>query len=231
MNNTNELKLETRGNDDERIGLFGGTFSPIHWGHLRAAEEIKEYFRLKKVIFIPARFPPHKNGESVVSSEHRFQMLKLAIHDNPAFTVSDFEIRRNCTSYSIFTIEYFQKKTGSKTSLFFLMGIDSFLEIDTWKEFNRLFSLTNFIIMARPGYSKKEINKLLPVDVMKNFYYNSKEKGYVHSSNHKIFFKEVTSLDISSSVIRSRIKNHQSIRYLVPGGIEDYIKKYNLYQG
>jgi nicotinate-nucleotide adenylyltransferase len=217
-------------NGNQRIGLFGGTFNPIHWGHLRAAEEIREYFNLEKIIFIPAKIPPHKNGELIISPEHRLQMLKLAIHNNPSFTISDFEIRRNCTSYSIFTIEYFKKKLGLKTALFFLMGMDSFLEISTWKDFERLFFLTNFIIMARPGYSKKEISKLIPVEVAKNFYCNFQKNCYIHSSGHKIFFQEVTLLDISSRAIRSRIKNSSSIRYLVPPEVEDYIKKYDLYQ-
>ncbi|MBW1679480.1 MAG: nicotinate-nucleotide adenylyltransferase [Deltaproteobacteria bacterium] len=223
-------KLETTANNNERIGLFGGTFNPIHWAHLRAAEEIQEYFQLKKVIFIPARYPPHKNGESIVSPGPRLQMVNLAIDSNPAFATSDFEIKRNCKSFSIFTIEYFRKELGPNSSLFFLMGMDSFLEISTWKDFARLFSLANFIIMSRPGYLKKEIAKSLPVDVANNFHYNSEENYYVHPSHHKIFFQEITLLDIASSEIRSRIKNRHSIRYLVPPIVEDYIKKYKLYQ-
>ena len=157
-------------------------------------------------------------------------MLKLAIHNNPNFTISDFEIRRNTTSYSIFTIEHFQKKLGSKATLFFLMGMDSFSEISTWKDFERLFFLTNFIIMSRPGYSKKEISKLMPAEVAKNFYCNFQKNCYIHSSGHKIFFQEITLLAISSRAIRSQIKNFGSIRYLVPPEVEDYIKKYRLYQ-
>lgn len=217
-----------KGND--RIGLFGGTFNPIHLGHLRAAEEIQENFQLKKVIFIPARIPPHKQKEAIVSPKHRLNMVRLAIKDNPGFTISDFEIKRDSKSYSILTIEYFRKKLGLKTSLFFLMGMDSFLEITTWKDFARLFSLANFIIMSRPGYPKKEISELLPVDVAKNFHYNSQGDCYVHSSLHKIFFQEITLLDFSSSAIRNRIKAKLSIRYLVSPKIEGYIKRYDLYQ-
>jgi len=229
MNTTPGKQLGTSENAVERIGLFGGTFNPIHWGHLRAAEEIQEDFQLKKVVFIPALIPPHKNGESILSSQHRLQMVQLAIHDNPGFTISDFEIRRSRTSYSIFTIEYFQRELGFKAALFFLMGIDSYLEISTWKDFNRLFSLSNFIVMARPGYPKEEISKALPVDVAEDFYYNPQKKCYVHSSDHKVFFREITLLDISSSEIRRRIKTCRSVRYLVPPGVDEYIKQHNLY--
>lgn len=222
--------METdRFGNNARIGLFGGTFNPFHCGHLRAAEEVREHFQLHKVIFIPARIPPHKNDESIAPPEHRLQMVTLATRSNPGFGVSDFEIKRDSTSYSIFTIEYFRKKFGLHTSLFFLMGMDSFIEISTWKDFARLFSLADFIIMARPGYPKKEISQFLPVDVTKNFYYNSENNCYIHASEHKIFFQEITLLDISSRAIRDRIKNHYSIRYLVLPEIEQYIKKNNLY--
>jgi len=229
MNATPGKRLGASGNALEGIGLFGGTFNPIHWGHLRAAEEIKKAFDLKEVVFIPARIPPHKNGESIASSQQRLQMVQLAVHETPGFTVSDFEIRRSSTSYSIFTIEYFQRKLGSKADLYFLMGIDAFLEISTWKDFHRLFFLVNFIIMARPGYLKEEISKALPVDVAEDFYYNPQEKCYIHESNHKIFFSEITLLGISSSEIRRRIKTCESIRHLVPPGVVHYIKHHGLY--
>ncbi|MCD6353117.1 MAG: nicotinate-nucleotide adenylyltransferase [Proteobacteria bacterium] len=222
---------DTIKNNGERIGLFGGTFDPIHHGHLRAAEEIKESFHLKRVVFIPSRIPPHKDVKSIGSPKHRLRMVELAINNNPDFDLSDFEIKRMGKSYSIFTIEYFLKKMGSSTSLYFLMGMDSFLKIISWKDFARLFSLTNFIILARPGYPKKEISTLLPVEVAQDFHYNSEQNCYLHSSSHKICFKEITLLDISSSVIRNRIKKGDSVRYLVPSIVADYIEKHKLYRG
>jgi nicotinate-nucleotide adenylyltransferase len=230
MSTTPGKRPGTSGKGPERIGLFGGTFNPIHWGHLRAAEEIKKAFDLVKVVFIPARIPPHKSGESILSSKHRLHMVQLAIHDTPCFTVSDFEIGRSSTSYSIFTIEHFQQALGSKAALYFLMGIDAFLEISTWKDFQRLFFLVSFIIMARPGYPKEETSKALPVDVAKEFYYNPEEKCYVHDSDHKVFFTEITLLDISSSKIRQRITTGRSIRDLVPPGVAGYIEEHGLYR-
>jgi len=166
----------------------------------------------------------------MVASEHRLQMVRLAIQETPGFSVSDFEIRRRSTSYSIFTLEYFQRELGSQADLYFLMGIDAFLEISTWKDFHRLFFLVNFIIMARPGYPKEEIPKALPVDVAKDFYYNFQEQCYVHESNYRIFFPEMTLLDISSSEIRRRIKTCQSIQQLVPPRIVRYIEQHTLYR-
>ena len=225
MDKTEELETEK-----ERIGLFGGTFNPIHLGHLRAAEEVQEFFHLDKIIFIPARIPPHKTEKAIVAPEHRLNMVKLAIQDNPCFEISDFEIQRNSKSYSIITIDHFQKKSGFDTSLFFLMGMDAFLEINTWKDFAQLFSLTNFIIMSRPGYHKKASADLLPIDGNKNFAYNPDGNYYIHSSGNKLFFQEITLLDFSSRAIRSRVKGKRSIRYLVPPVIEHYIKKHGLYQ-
>lgn len=230
MSTTPSERLGTSGKPAKRIGLFGGTFNPIHWGHLRAAEEIKKAFDLERIVFIPARIPPHKSGESILSSHHRLHMVQLAIHDTPCFTVSDFEIRRSSTSYSIFTIEYFQQALGSKADIFFLMGIDAFLEISTWKDFHRLFFLVNFIIMARPGYPEEDISKALPVDVAGDFYYNPQEKCYVHDSDYKVFFPKITLLDISSSEIRRRIKTCQSIGHLIPPGVVEYIKEHSLYR-
>jgi nicotinate-nucleotide adenylyltransferase len=225
MRTTEELET-----GKERIGLFGGTFNPIHLGHLRAAEEVQEFFHLDKIIFIPARIPPHKTEKAIVAPEHRLNMVKLAIQDNPCFEISDFEIQRDSKSYSIITIEHFQKKLGLETSLFFLMGMDAFLEINTWKDVAQLFSLTNFIIMSRPGYQKKLGVDLVHIDEKNNFAYNPDGHYYIHSSGNKLFFQEITLLDFSSRAIRSRLKGRRSIRYLVPPGIEDYIKQHNLYQ-
>ena len=219
----------THPNDGNRIGLFGGTFNPIHCGHLRAAEEVRECFNLEKVIFIPARVPPHKHNEPIVTPEHRLTMVRLAIRNNPAFDVSSLEIKRDAPSYSILTIEHFREKCGPEAALFFLMGMDSFLEISTWRECARLFSLADFIVMTRPGYTKKEISQILTVDVAKKFYYNSREGCYIHSSRHRLYFQEITLLEISSRAIRARIKDQGSLRYLVLPVVERYIKKHNLY--
>ncbi|MCX8011695.1 MAG: nicotinate-nucleotide adenylyltransferase [Desulfobacterota bacterium] len=223
-------KPEFGENINQRVGLFGGTFNPIHFGHLRAAEEIREFFNLDQVIFIPSGIPPHKISENIVPPRHRFNMVKLAIQDNPGFWVSDFEIKSPTISYSIITIKHFRENLGENTALFFLLGIDAFLEINTWKDLHQLFYLIDFIVMSRPGYNQKLNANLSLIDENKKFLYNAKSNCYIHTSGHKLFFQEITLLDFSSRIIRQRIRNEQSIRYLVPSTVEEYIKKNELYQ-
>lgn len=214
-----------------RIGLFGGTFNPVHLGHLRAAEEIRESFCLDHLVFIPARIPPHKQREKIISPEHRLAMVRLAVRDNPFFSVSEFELNRRTTSYSVITIEHFRRERGEGAGLFFLMGTDAFLEISSWKDFARLFHLANFIVMSRPGYRQPELSSFLPVDVAAEFDYNPNEHCYLHVSGSKTFFREVTLLDFSSTEVRARVREGRSVRYLVCPEVEEYILTKGLYQG
>lgn len=214
-----------------RIGLFGGTFNPIHLGHLRAAEEIRECFGLDRIVFIPARIPPHKRQEKIVSSQHRLAMVRLAIQGNPFFSVSEFELNRRSTSYSVITIEHFRAERGEGCALFFLLGTDAFLEISSWKDFARLFHLANFIVMSRPGYEQPGLASFLPVDLAAKFDYNPDERCHLHVSGFKTFFREVTLLDFSSTEIRARVREGRSVRYLLCPEVEEYIRANGLYQG
>jgi nicotinate-nucleotide adenylyltransferase len=214
-----------------RIGLLGGTFNPIHTGHLRAAEEIHEQFKLTKVIFIPAKLPPHKATTEVIPAAHRFAMVRLAIKGNPRFSVSDLELKRRGTSYSIETIRYFHRHYGDDARLFFILGEDAFREITIWKDYPSLFALCDWIVMKRPGQSQKTLKKIIPVELKQDFCYELEENTLVHCSDHRVYFAEITLLDISSSKIRARIKRVESIRYLIPDGVEDYIQKNRLYHG
>lgn len=216
---------------ESRIGLFGGTFNPIHLGHLRAAEEIRESFGLAQVVFIPARIPPHKQKEKIVSPSHRLAMVQLAIQDNPCFSVSEFELNRHSTSYSVITIEHFRAEQGQGCALFFLMGTDAFLEISSWKDYARIFHLANFVVMSRPGYRYPELARFLPVDLAAKFEYNSPENCYVHVSGFKTFFREVTLLDFSSTEVRARVREGRSVRYLVCPEVEEYLRTHALYRG
>ena len=132
-----------------KIGLFGGTFNPIHLGHLRGAEEVRECCGLDEIIFIPAATPPHKEAGEVIEATHRLEMLRLATRTNPHFSVSTVELERRGTSYSIDTIRFFLEK--DQGALSFILGRDAFVEIETWREYPTLFSLCSFIVMARPG--------------------------------------------------------------------------------
>jgi len=212
-----------------RVGLFGGTFNPVHWGHLRAAEEIREMFDLKKVIFIPNNISPHKESREIVSAHHRLRMLDLAIIDNPQFFTSDVELKRPGKSYSIETISYFKHTLGRELNLFFILGTDAFLEITNWKNYQELFSLCNFIVMSRPRYELEELHQFIPNKVKKDFRYQPDENRFIHSSNFFFFFVGITAIDISSNSIRSFIKDGRSIKYLLPEEVENYVKEHKFY--
>jgi nicotinate-nucleotide adenylyltransferase len=212
-----------------RIGLFGGTFNPVHWGHLRAAEEIRELYNLKQVIFIPTNISPHKSTRELINGKHRLHMLDLAIKTNPNFVTSDVELQRCGESYSVETISYFKKTASEAVIPFFIVGLDAFLEISTWKDFRALFSLCNFIVMTRPGYQVSVKDQLIPKEIVSEFTYKSDEMRFIHQSQFSTFVTEITALDISSQAIRTYIKNGRSVKYLLPQVVEAYLAEHKFY--
>ncbi len=213
-----------------RVGLFGGTFNPVHWGHLRAAEEIREQFSLDQVIFIPTNISPHKKSRELVSAVHRMHMIEVAVSKNPYFTVSDIELRRSGKSYSIETLNYFKEVYKDRFTPFFIIGVDAFLEIDTWKDFRNLFSLCNFVVMTRPGYEIQSAGSLIPHQVSDEFTYNADEHRFIHCcSPFSIYLAEITAIAISSHAIRNFIKKGRSVKYLLPEDIENYILEHRFY--
>ena len=213
-----------------KIGLFGGTFNPIHLGHLRSAEEIRESFELGQVIFIPASSPPHKDKGDILPASQRAQMVRLAIADNPRFAFSEVELRRPGKSYSVETVTHFRQQFGPDTELYFILGLDAFLEINTWKEYAALFALCHFIVMTRPGFEKNFTPEHLPVEMAKDFCYDNSRDGYAHRSGFFVFPKEITALDISSTRIRQNFRKHHSVKYLLPEPVEAFIYQNKLYR-
>jgi len=214
----------------KKIGLFGGTFNPIHLGHLRSAEEISESFELGRVIFIPASYPPHKEKGDILPASLRAQMVRLAIADNPRFAFSEVELRRPGKSYSVETITHFRQEFGTDAELYFILGLDAFREINTWKEYAALFALCHFIVMTRPGFEKNFTPEHLPVEMAKDFCYDAPRGGYAHCSGFFVFPKEITALDISSTKIRETIREHHSVKYLLPEPVQVFIDQNNLYR-
>jgi nicotinate-nucleotide adenylyltransferase len=212
-----------------KIGLFGGTFDPIHWGHLRSAEEVSETFGLDRVYFIPAALPPHKRGQTMTAARDRLRMVRLAVARNPKFSVSTAEISRPGISYSIDTIREFAATLNKGDVLYFIIGLDAFREIRTWKDFAAIFPLCNFIVTSRPGSKEKDPLKGTGVAVKKLFCYDFKQKNYRHRSGTRVYFDELTDIAISASEIRALVKEGKSIRYLVPSEVENYIKRRALY--
>ena len=212
-------------------GLFGGTFDPIHIGHLRCAEEMMEIFDLNRIIFVPASRPPHKINAAITPFYHREQMIRLAIEGNPAFSFSDVENRRAGTSYSVETVEYLLDKYRLENlELYFILGQDAFHAIRTWKDWERLLLLCHFAVMTRPGYVNQGLEAILSPEFASRFTYDETLKGYRGPTGQAIFFREVTFLDIASSNIRKRAREGKTINYLVPDAVRHYIVKNALYR-
>jgi nicotinate-nucleotide adenylyltransferase len=213
-----------------RIGLFGGTFDPIHWGHLRSAEEVREALSLDRILFIPTSIPPHKKGQTTTPAQDRLQMVRLAVADNPRFAVSTVEIKRPGVSYSVDTLRYFANKNSRSDSYYFILGFDAFREIGTWKDFTKIFPLCHFVVTSRPEKGQASPLRRIPVAVRKLFCYDFRSGIYKHRSGTELFFVKLTDIAISASDIRQRVQEEKSIRYLVPPKVETYIKKRGLYR-
>ena len=210
-----------------KLGLFGGTFDPIHWGHLASAEEVREAFRLDRVLFIPASIPPLKTKAVTTPAVDRLKMTRLAVAKNPRFAVSDIELGRSGKSFSIDTLRYFRRRRP-KDALYFILGMDAFREIGKWKDFQALFPLAHFIVTSRPGCGALRGLGDIPVAARKSFCY---EKGvYRHASGTRLYFFQLTDIAVSASEIRRRVKAKKSIRYLVAREVERYIKRRGLYR-
>jgi nicotinate-nucleotide adenylyltransferase len=155
-------------------------------------------------------------------------MVRLATSNNSHFSISDLELIRSGKSYSIDTIRFFRER--QQNALFFILGRDAFVEIETWKEFQNLFSLCHVIVMARPGSQKNVSTPPLPDALLSYFRYNPEEKVWIHFSGHRLYFKEISFLDISSTKVRGLIEKGESVRYLIPEEVEGYIQKLGLYR-
>ncbi|HZK44110.1 MAG TPA: nicotinate-nucleotide adenylyltransferase [Syntrophomonadaceae bacterium] len=197
-----------------KVGIIGGTFDPIHCAHLVVAEWAKDELGLDFVIFVPAANPPHKDFDEVLDKSYRFKMVELALRGNEDFVISDFEMQRSGKSYTIDTIKYF-KRLYPQTELFFIMGIDSLFYLDTWKDVEELIDLCKLIVATRPGYVMEDNHV---------FYDKLPQRVW-----DKTTFIEIPELEISSRVLRQRVRENKSIKYLVPESIEKYIKDNNIY--
>lgn len=210
-----------------KIGIFGGTFDPVHIGHLRAAEEIREGFPLNRIHFVPANIPPNKMDKEITEVDVRIEMLKAAVKGNRYMAVSDWEAKRGGISYTIDTIRSFE--TGMDEP-FFIIGMDAFLEIDTWYDYENLFYHTNFIVITRPFEMATDGIDIFPTSVREAV--NRRGKGeYEHSSGKRIYLKDVTAIGVSSTDIRRYVKDGRSIRYIVPESVKRIIIRRGLYRG
>lgn len=199
----------------QRVGIMGGTFDPIHHGHLVAAEEARYQFGLEQVIFIPAGQPPHKVSRRISDARHRLAMTQLAIQSNPFFSASAIEIERPGLSYTINTVRD-MRKMYPLAEIFFITGADAVLEILSWKHIDELLNQCCFIAAKRPGYRLGRLGKKLP--------------GIQEEQLKRIIVMEVPALAISSTDIRERVLTGRPIKYLLPEVVENYIKEQGLYR-
>ncbi len=201
----------------KRIAVMGGTFDPIHYGHLVAAEAVRDRFQLEKVIFMPTGNPPHKEYRKVSSREDRYLMTILATVTNPFFQVSDIELKRKGYTYTIDTLRELLNIYGEDAEIYFITGADAVMEILTWRNVEQVLSMCRIVSAFRPGYDIHQFrNKVLEI-----------EKTY----KNKVHLIEVPALAISSTEIRNRIQNNRTIKYLLPEQVEKYILKKGLYKG
>lgn len=198
----------------QRIGIMGGTFDPVHYGHLVTAEQAHYQFKLDKVVFVPSGHPPHKVGKQITPAGHRHMMTVLATTSNPHFGVSSIEVDRVGPSYTIDTVRAFRDRYGDDASLYFITGADAILEMLEWKDSDDLLELCEFIAATRPGYVL-----------------HSDRIGQIFGDRaNRIHFFEVPALAISSTDIRERFRQGRPVRYLLPDIVVSYIERAELYR-
>jgi nicotinate-nucleotide adenylyltransferase len=211
-----------------KLGIFGGTFNPIHFGHLRAAEEVRYLIGLDQVIFMPSGNPPLKSSE-LAEASHRHVMTHLATQGNVDFSVSDIEMSQQEKSYTVATVE----RLGSmypEDKLFFILGLDAFLDLPNWREPERLISSIDFIVVTRPGLDMKQLDISSYVEGVLG------ESGacvtsYRLAGGRTVHIAAVSAFDISSTNIRRLVREGRSIKYLLPEPVEQYVLSHRLYSG
>ena len=196
----------------QRIGIMGGSFDPIHIGHLKVAEAARTAMKLQKVIFVTAHCPPHKLPEQLTPVQHRHAMVELAVRDMPRFEPSRIEAERNCPTYAGDTIRHYKEAMGNDGELFFITGLDALLTIINWDQSRTNPGICRFVAAARPGCDIETIKKSIPCEFLPH-----------------ITILEEPYLSISSTDIRSRVKAHRSIEGMVPDAVRQYIYSNNLY--
>lgn len=210
------------------IGVLGGSFNPIHYGHLRGAEEIRMQFSLDTVLFVPTYVPPHKSVTGMPAYEHRKAMVERAISRNRYFALEGIEEQLPVPSFTDRTMQALREKYGKDKEFYFIIGGDDFANIHTWHSPGVLFSLCSMIVITRHTVAGT-LAQLLPVDLKNDFCYKEKEGVLVHKEGKKVYWSPLPVLDISSSRIRSLVSQRLSIRYLTPGPVIEYIEKEKLY--
>jgi nicotinate-nucleotide adenylyltransferase len=220
----------------QNIGLFGGTFNPLHQGHLQVAKDVLQQFQLDKILFIPCAVPPHKNIKPLAKASHRLEMVRLSLVGQSNLTVSDVEIQRKGPSYTCDTLRYFKRNLPAGARLHFLVGLDAFLEIHTWESFSRLFDEAVFIVMNRPGIAAtpsiflKTVLDFAQSRISAAYQLADGKETISHPNKQPIYLASVTPVAMASSQIRQMIQRGESIKPWVTPAVANYIEEKGLYR-
>lgn len=218
-----------------RVAIYGGTFDPVHNGHVEVARRVLELFELDEVIFVPACVPPHKRGANITSAFHRFAMLTLATEADQRLLVSTIELDSPQEPYAVETVERIRSTVGDQTELFFLMGADSWLEITSWHEWQRLLRMCHFIVVTRPGFEIEGLdysNMSTPVMNMLGEEGRKRPNMKSEMKTPHVLLTDAANVDVSATKIRAaaRLNDLDELRTMVPTAVANYIEKYDLYR-
>jgi len=202
----------------EKVGLFGGTFNPIHFGHLITARSVLEQLALDWVVFIPSANPPHKSPAGLIDAEHRLEMVRLAVEGEPGFALEDCEIRRGGPSYTVETVAYFRERLGAQADVFWIIGADSLPELPSWYRIAELVEACRIVTASRPGWETPDLTPLRRC-------LNDRQIARLGE-----MILQTPRIDISATQIRARVRQGRSIRYLVPEAVREYILARGLYR-
>jgi nicotinate-nucleotide adenylyltransferase len=217
-----------------RIAVYGGSFDPVHFGHLAVAKSVVELFEIDELLFVPARHAPHKIERDVTHPIHRYAMLAIATQDDPRLLISTVELDATERKYTVETLSYLKTQFAESAELFFIMGADSWSEITTWREWQMLLRLTNQIVVTRPGYEVKtdaDIETTRVIDI-RGWDPPKIEKALNDVEGPRVYISDAVSVDVSATDIRAAASagEHEKLKTMVPAGVADYILKYELYK-
>ena len=217
-----------------RIGLLGGTFNPVHNGHLAIARQTREALQLERVVLIPTGDPPHKPLEHLAPAKDRYEMVRLAIGSDPSLSVSDVDVRRSGKSYSIETVRLLQQQFGKETTLYFLIGLDAFLELPTWRDPETLLTLCSFVVISRPGLSFQALSTLpliprLPQASLVDLDAGRSVRLDTALGQQSLICLRLPPSEVSASEIRAKIAQRIPTANLLPPAVESYILQHHIY--
>jgi nicotinate-nucleotide adenylyltransferase len=213
-----------------KAGLFGGTFNPLHNGHIGVARHVKQRYGLDTIFIFPSATPPHKADINLAPARDRYDMVVQSLADMEGFIPSDIEVTRKGPSFTIDTIHMFQQHYGHTFGFYLMMGSDAFFDIPTWKNQESIFSKVPIIVMLRKGLGPdRDIGSFLDEHISKGYTWDQAENRFLHDRMQPVYICPVPEIDISSTQIRTRVKEHRSIKGLVPSPVEEIIIKRKLY--